>query len=80
MHGHRDGPCTTGHEIIDDRRHRIDGDFLIKTFPRLSVDHIGHEIFGAETFLDVRQIVIGSLDEISALAPRGRRLRVAVRG
>ena len=78
MHRDRDRERAASHEVIDDGGDGIDGDFAIETFARLRVDRVGHEVLGAETFLDVREVVILGLDQIAALATRCCRLAITM--
>src|SRR5580704_5170961 len=79
MHRHRNRQRATGHEVVHDGRDGIDANLAIKTAACRGLDRIGHEIFRAEAFLDVRDKMIVGLDEIGALAAHARGLAIAMR-
>jgi len=51
----------------------------VKAAPGPRLHGVGHEVLGAEALLDVREVVVGRLEQVGALAPRGGGLGVAVR-
>jgi hypothetical protein len=77
-HGYRQR--AAGDEVVDDGGDGIDGDLAVEVPARLRVDGVGHEVLGAEALLDVREVVVGGLDQVGALAPDAGGLGVAVGG
>ena len=80
MHRDGDGESAAGDEVVDHGGDGIDGDFAVEALAGLGVDGVGHEVLGAEAFLDVGEEVVGGLDEVGAFAAGGGGFGVAVGG
>ncbi len=80
VHRHRDRERPAGHEVVRDRRHRVDPDRPVVATAALRLDRVRHEVLRPQALLDVREEMVLGLDEVGALAADGRGLPEAVAG
>src|SRR5690606_10378970 len=64
--------------VIDYRGDCVDADVGIKALPRELEHGVGYEVLGAQPLLDMRQVLIGRLDQVGRFAANPGRLRQAM--
>ena len=69
MHGHRERQRAKRDHVVHDHRNGVLRDVVVVGTRRHEAIHrVGDEVLGAEPLFDVREITLGRLDEIRALA------------